>query len=197
MVLDRGKGVPSPLQIPRPKALYGYWQSASFFEGSEEGVRKQFNFPNLDDDKIAAEIKNTPQSVAIHIRRGDYVSDPVATERHLICDMPWYKAAWNFVRSNLEDSHAFVFSDDPAWVRDNLNFEGNITIVENTPDEEPWKDMARMSLCEHYIISNSSYSWWAAYLSNSASKMVVAPKYWFNGVPSVDINICPDDWILR
>jgi hypothetical protein len=177
--------------------LYGYWQSASFFEGSEEGVRKQFNFPNLDDDKIAAEIKNTPQSVAIHIRRGDYVSDPVATERHLICDMPWYKAAWNFVRSNLEDSHAFVFSDDPAWVRDNLNFEGNITIVENMPDEEPWKDMARMSLCEHYIISNSSYSWWAAYLSNSASKMVVAPKYWFNGVPSVDINICPDDWILR
>ncbi len=196
VVFDKGVGAATEMDSP-PRVLYGYWQSKSFFESNEDGVRRQFRFPDLGNDKISTEIKKNPRSVAIHIRRGDYINDPDARERHLTCDTRWYEKSWEFVRLKLEGCHAFVFSDDPAWVKNNLRFEGSTTFVESAPDEEPWKDMARMSLCENFIISNSSYSWWAAYLSISRNKIVVAPKYWFNGVLSTEIDICPDEWLLR
>ena len=150
----------------------------------------------MTGDDITSKIRNSPPSVAIHVRRGDYVTDPVATKRHLICDAQWYEGAWDYIRAKIGGGHAFVFSDDPAWVRKTLKLDGDVTIVENSNGEEPWMDMARMSLCNHFVISNSSYSWWAAYLSNPRDKTVVAPKYWFNGVLTADIKICPDDWIL-
>lgn len=195
-ILDSKDGTKPNFSGSRPRTAYGYWQSPAFFENSVTAVRQQFGFPDMSGDDIASKIKNTPQSVAIHVRRGDYVTDPVATKRHLICDAQWYEGAWDFVRKKIEGSHAFVFSDDPAWVRQTLKFGGDVTIVEGSKDEEPWMDMARMSLCNHFVISNSSYSWWSAYLSNSKDKTVVAPKYWVNGVLTADIKICPDEWIL-
>jgi len=196
VAFDNGKEVAKYAATP-PRVLYGYWQRKAFFESYETSVRRQFRFPDLDKDPVAVAINNKPRSVAIHIRRGDYVSDPVARAHHLICDADWYETSWEFLRLRLGDCHAFVFSDDPAWVRSNLSLEGSITIVEKVQDEEPWKDMARMSLCDSFIISNSSYSWWAAYLSKSDNKTVVAPKFWFNGISTSEIEICPNDWMLR
>ncbi|MBL4807065.1 MAG: alpha-1,2-fucosyltransferase [Rhodobacteraceae bacterium] len=196
VIFDKGvRCIPQPKSQPR--IVSGYWQSKSYFENNEDGVAQLFKFPDMGNDKTVMQIQQKPRSVAIHIRRGDYVSDPAARHQHLICNEAWYEDCWKYMRSKITNCHAFVFSDDPAWVKENLNFDGDVTVVDSTPDEEPWKDMARMSFCENFIISNSSYSWWAAYLSASQDKIVVAPENWFNGVPTASIGICPEEWVLR
>jgi hypothetical protein len=74
---------------------------------------------------------------------------------------------------------AFVFSDDPSWCREHLRLRHGTTVVDRTlPDERAWEDMYLLSLCRHHVISNSTFSWWGAWLSESDGKLVVGPRTW-------------------
>jgi hypothetical protein len=88
-----------------------------------------------------------------------------------------------------------VFTDDPGWVL-NLGIFNNDQIVDNTESTHPAHDLLQMSRCDHFVISNSTYSWWAATISDNPHKIIIAPKFWFKNVPTSSLNICPHNWML-
>jgi hypothetical protein len=179
-----------------PGIVAGYWQSERYFADCEESVRKLFSMRELPTWAVAPESDEYRPSVAIHVRRGDYVSNPVARRVHLVCDAGWYRRAWTTLRHDHPQARGFVFSDDPDWARSNLELDGEIEYVTGMPEAEPWIDLARMSQCQHFIISNSSYSWWAAWLGRDPDKQVIAPREWFRGRATAELGIAPAEWTL-
>jgi hypothetical protein len=179
-----------------PRIVSGYWQNPQLFEDVEYAVRKQFCFPDLPEGcELSPAVQWRPK-VAIHVRRGDYADTPAARQLRLVCGPDWYRAAWQEMRNRLGACHAFVFSDDVHWVKKEINFDGAVDYVDFDPSEDAWVDMARMSSCDHFIISNSSYSWWAAFLSTSACKVIIAPRLWIGGRDTARAGICPSSWVL-
>lgn len=179
-----------------PRLVGGYWQGPAYFAEHDAAVRARLRFPDIPTSwKLLQPSHECPQ-VAIHVRRGDYVSDPVARALHLVCDVAWYQGAWQRLRDEVCNCRALVFSDDPEWAREHLALTGDVQYVAGDPNQPAWIDLARMRECQHFVISNSSYSWWAAYLSTSPGKKVIAPRYWFRGVETEMLGICPSSWIL-
>jgi hypothetical protein len=128
--------------------------------------------------EIAQEIA-VVNSVSLHIRRGDYASNPKTLSTHGTCSLAYYKEAIRKIIERVESPHLFVFSDDIDWARDNLNIDLPIRYVDHNRDSESFNDMRLMSLCRHHIIANSSFSWWGAWLNPHEDKIVVAPNNWF------------------
>lgn len=178
-----------------PRIVAGYWQRPAYFSSQENEVREVFRFPKLPEGD-EPQIDPARPAVAIHVRRGDYANDPVARSTHLVCDASWYRRAWQRLRQDVGDCRALVFSDDPEWARKHLALDGDIKFITGDPGRPAWIDLARMSKCQHFVISNSTYSWWAAYLSASPRKKVIAPRYWFPGVETAKLQVCPPSWIL-
>jgi hypothetical protein len=146
-----------------------YFQSEKYFADCTENIRKEFQFKN----KLQIPDGNT---VAIHIRRGDYVK---LADIHLVCTPAYYENAIDYVQSEIENPVFYVFSEDLEWVKQNISIPGNSVFVDYNHNLPSSRDMQLMSLCKHQIISNSSYSWWAAWLNQNPGKIVVAPDRWF------------------
>lgn len=169
----------------------GYWQSANFFKDCVTEVQYAFTFPlpNEYNLRIKEEITNC-NSVGIHIRRGDYLSDP---EYKGLCELDYYQRALQEI--GIEGKHFFIFSNDISWCKVNIISLLNsapVSFVEgNTGKDSAW-DMYLMSLCDELIIANSSFSWWGAFL-NKKSKKIVAPKKWINRDYEADVYL--DNWI--
>lgn len=187
------------LKLSYPHIISGYWQSEKYFIKHENEIRKDFQFKKpLDkkNKKVLEQIKNT-NSVSIHIRRGDYVSNKKTNQFHGVCSLSYYKEAINYFKKRIENPKFFVFSDDPEWVKENLKKEGAIYINWNK-GEDSYKDIQLMSRCKHNIIANSSFSWWGAWLNDNLEKMVIAPKKWFNDKEAqikAGGEIVPKTWI--
>jgi len=185
------------VNITAPAHLYGYWQSEKYFLDQTDQVRKDFTFPPLpagEAQRVAARIGACPEAVSVHIRRGDYVSNPEALAFHGLPGPEYYRAALAHIRATLGDTTVFLFSDAPQWVRDNFDSCGHtLEVVDLGLPESPQHDMHLMSLCRHHIIANSSFSWWGAWLSSPCG-ITVAPKRWFAD-PSVNTDdIYPPAW---
>lgn len=185
-----------PAMDRAPRLISGYWQGPAYFAGHEAAVRAALRFPDVPRAWAVLPEANGRQRVAIHVRRGDYVSDPVAQAMHLVCDTAWYRNAWNHLRTGMSDCQAIVFSDDAEWASQNLMLEGDVHYVRADRGRPAWADMAQMSQCQHFIISNSSFSWWAAYLGQSKDSRVIAPARWLQGKPTAALGICPPSWTL-
>lgn len=186
------------VNIKAPAHLYGYWQSEKYFGDQADQIRKDFTFSPLpagEARRIAARIHACPGAVSVHIRRGDYVSNPEALAFHGLPGPEYYRAALAHIRAVLGDTTIFLFSDDPQWVWDNFDPCGHaMEVVDLNLPEFPQHDMHLMSLCRHHIIANSSFSWWGAWLSSHRG-IVVAPKRWFAD-PSVNTSdIYPPAWV--
>ena len=177
--------------------LEGYWQSPKYFQFIESELLKEFSlkkkishYRRMISNKILNE-----NSVSIHIRRGDYVSDPKTNSYHGTCSLEWYKNSMKFIERSISNPNYFIFSDDLDWAKQNISSNHSINYVENQNDGKDFEDLYIMSLCKHNIISNSSFSWWAAWMNKNPSKIIVHPKKWFN-VPHVDTrDLIPDNWI--
>lgn len=178
-----------------PRVISGYWQGPAYFSDQEDKVRQTFRFPELPAGHAVHADPARPLT-AIHVRRGDYVNDPIARNHHLVCDASWYREAWARLRRDVGDCQALVFSDEPEWARKHLALDGDVKYITGDASRPAWIDLARMSRCQHFVISNSSYSWWAAFLSTSPRKQVIAPKYWLRGVETARLRLCPPSWIL-
>lgn len=174
--------------------LDGYWQSEKYFIDIQHIIRQEFMFKNMLDitnQEIVERINNT-NSVSIHIRRGDYVSNPDAFKVHGgITTLDYYMRAINIIKENIDNPVFFVFSDDMEWAKANLSLDNSYFIDWNT-GVNSYKDMQLMSYCKHNIIANSSFSWWGAWLNRNKSKLVVAPNRWFNTIIAEDIIV--DNW---
>ena len=155
----------------------GYFQSEKYFADCAEEIRKEFQFK----EKLQIPDGNT---VAIHIRRGDYVK---YANIHLVCTPIYYENAIAYVQSKQENPIFYVFSEDLEWVKQNINIPNNSVFVDYNSNMPSSHDMQFMSLCKHQIISNSSYSWWAAWLNQNSGKIVVAPDKWFGDGRDMEI----------
>jgi hypothetical protein len=158
--------------------LYQCWTSEKYFINQEAKLKKIFTFPVIDcSDKENFEIMklaSTTNSVAIHIRRGDYIDNPILGG---VIPLSYYKKAIKIMDEIIENPQYIIFSDDQEWVSNNLNIH-NASFVNWNKGNNSYKDMQLMSMCKHNIIPNSSFSWWAAWLNPNRSKIVISPKTW-------------------
>lgn len=176
--------------------LDGYWQSARYFENAAEAIRAELTptQPLGARDGAVLELIRERPSVSVHVRRGDYVSNVSATASHGTCTPEYFDRASNIVASRVPGLRFFVFSDDMAWSRATLHFPGTTTFVDHNGPDTAFQDMRLMSLCDHHIIANSSFSWWGAWLDPKPHQIVVAPQRWFtDGRPTN--TLLPADWL--
>lgn len=161
--------------------IIGTYQNAEMVESVRDEALQAFEFAPFDDDhnKSLAEEINRCEAVAIHVRKGmDYQSR--IWYQHT-CPLSYYHEAIHYICQHVKHPKFYVFTDNKEWVAENfVDFE--YTLVEGNPAAgwgSHW-DMQLMSMCKHNIISNSTYSWWAAFLNRHHGKIVVLPKQWFN-----------------
>lgn len=188
---------PEILQISSGAYLSGYWQSEKYFKDIEEVIRKEFAVitpPDSENIKIADEIRET-EAVCIHVRRGDYVSDPKANRLIGLCSLDYYHRSIDYIMSKVEKPHFYIFSDDPNWSQQHITIDAPTTYIRNNSSDRNYEDLRLMTYCRHFIIANSSFSWWGAWLSSNRQKIVVAPAQWFNGVRYNDDDRLPKEWI--
>lgn len=172
----------------------GYWQHEEYFYEARESIHKSFSFPAMTDNRnkeIMTRLRAT-NSVALHIRRGDYINHPLYRG---ICDLNYYKRAIGYLEKNVEPQLYCIFSNDIEWCESNLYdllLGKEVLYVDCNKGMQSFVDMQLMSLCMHNVIANSSFSWWGAWLNRNPRKVVVSPKKWLN-VESEDP--IPDSWI--
>lgn len=169
------------------------WTSWKYFENVEDRVRDTFSFVPLKDLRnieMQALIQSE-NSVSVHVRRGDYLESGIHGG---LVDIKYYSEAVDVILQRTTNPHFFIFSDDPEWVKENLEkiIEAPVTIIDWNKGRDSFIDMQLMSSCHHHIIPNSSFSWWGAYLSPYKGKIVIAPKYWSHyssGIELKDMNM--------
>ncbi len=183
------------LNLPDWSYLIGYWQTEKYFTNIRKGLLKEFAFkdePTGKNKELLEHIKST-ESVSIHVRRGDYVSNEHASKFHGAKGLDYYEAALKPILKQVKEPQLFVFSDDPEWCKQNLKFRQDTVYAEG--NKKGHEDMRLMMRCKHNVIANSSFSWWGAWLNENPSKIVIAPKKWFND-PSINTNdVIPESWI--
>lgn len=175
----------------KPTKYHGYFQSAKNFEDYSRNIQWLFEpestfIESVYESYPTVELTN---STAIHIRRGDFKTQknrfPLITPEYI------YKAMEYIPK----DSNILIFSDDIQWCKANLNLKNMAFIKYNDPSKAMWC----MSLCNHFIISNSTFSWWGSYLSTRQNKIVIHPSTWFgpgfNPTKWNTQDIFCDDWI--
>jgi hypothetical protein len=192
--IDEESGIFDPRILEVEDAyLVGYWQSDKYFadEDVERELREAFEKRPQDimQDSVSWTILQQIEcceSVSLHIRRTDYV-DAEHIHIHNICTEKYYKSAIDEVRKKYPSAVFFIFTDDKEWCRQ--HFRGpNFFVVDL--DEDANTDLAEMTLmsrCKHHIMANSSFSWWATWLNDNPSKMVIAPSKWINNRKMDDI----------
>ena len=187
---------PLILELPDGVYLDGYWQSDQYFSDITETIRNEavVTEPLAGRNAEIAQIINGCEAVSLHIRRGDYIADPVVNQVHGTCGLDYYARAVEYVAGRVSRPVFFLFSDDPAWVHKNLSLAHPLYIVDHNDIAHGYEDMRLMSLCRHHIIANSSFSWWGAWLNPKKDKIVIAPSRWFNcDIQSSDI--IPGSWV--
>lgn len=161
------------LSLPPNTDLYGYFQDERYFKEDRDLLLSILKFKEGYESiaqEFISEIDPRYQKVSLHIRRGDYTLYP---DHHPVCSKGYYQSAMEKFSS--DEIKFLVFSDDIDWCRE--EFKGDQFIFVDSGS--PYSDLRIMTLCDHHIIANSSYSWWGAWLNTKTDKRVIAPSRWF------------------
>ena len=186
-------------RIENDKNYYfdGYWQNPEYFENIRDIILKSINFPefqNAQDFNLKKQICDS-ESVAIHIRRGDYVSDPWANQNLGTCSIEYYQKAVKLILSKQSNTKFFLFTDDPDFVKTNFGFLPDVTLVSDNIRTDI-DELNLLHLCKHFITANSSFSWWGAWLSQNPYKIIIAPEKWYkNAEADKNCKIVPENWV--
>jgi hypothetical protein len=172
--------------FPDGTYLVGYWQSWRYFESPAARIHAELQ-PRSRLSALSLRLRDRMcgfPSLAVHVRRGDYLSRPQVTEFHGILGLDYYRQALRHVQDRVPDLRAFVFSDDLEWCREAFAPLGlDMTLVDGNQGADSWQDIHLMAACRHAIIANSSFSWWGAWLGDhsgaAADRIVIAPQRWF------------------
>ncbi len=160
--------------------LKGYWQSERYFADIAPIICDEFRFLEPLQGEYFIQMRQNimeTNSVSLHFRRGDYVTNAKANACFGTCPIEYYQKAVKIISSSIPDPRLFIFSDDITWVKNNFSTRLP-TIFIDQKDEMLHSDFRLMKLCRHNIIANSSYSWWAAWLNENPSKTIIAPQQW-------------------
>jgi hypothetical protein len=179
--------------------LDGYWQSPKYFISHEAQIKNKFKFTNvLTEQKLVLKNKIiSSDSVCVNIRRTDYLTTSASVYGN--CNQSYYINGLEIIKQKLTNRsiELFVFSDDIEWCKKNLKFSLPTTFVNHDFSGVKFQDYLQlMSLCKHFLIPNSTFAWWAAYLSEQdINKIVIAPKIWFTDMKINTNDLIPDQWI--
>jgi hypothetical protein len=187
--------------LQSPCRIDGYFQSERYFSRYREDVMRQYR-PKGDlterNKAYLERIRSSTCSVAVHLRRGDYLEQKIASVHGVLSDH-YYENAIKLLSSIVgSERELFIFTDDVLFARNKWGQDKNAIIVEGNEDY-PAQDIYLMSACDHNIIANSSFSWWGAWLNAGADKTVIAPRQWFQPEVLRKKNTCdlyPDGWVL-
>lgn len=161
------------------KYIYGYFQSEKYFKSVETQVRNAFNLITPWSEMAREYIAQIESSngVAIHIRVGDYTK---RKNKYLyVCNEQYYSNAMKYIYERVENPRIFIFTDNKDIAKDMVDLCEKAVYIEGTKDYE---DLILISKCKNFIISNSTFSWWGAYLSDNKEKIITVPNKWMNGL---------------
>jgi len=184
-------------KVPCNCYLVGYWQSEKYCLEEAAQIRTDFAFrfrPENQNAEVVRQI-NQVNAVSLHVRRGNYANNPRTNATHGLCSLEYYQTAIQYIAGRVEHPHLFVFSDDVEWAREHLKINCPCQYVEHNHGAESYNDMRLMSLCQHHIIANSSFSWWGAWLNANPGKIVVAPNRWF-AYEWDTADLIPREWVV-
>jgi len=160
--------------------LEGYWQTHLYVSQLVNPLEFYFT-PKGQIPLVLKDYLNTieadPNSIAIHVRRGDYFQ-PHNIETYGVCTKTYYCKAANYLLSLMEICSFYIFTDDENWVKENIPTEYNYKIIKSFDQINDFWYIHLMSKCRHNIISNSSFSWWGAYLNSNPEKIIISPDKW-------------------
>ena len=179
--------------------LDGFWQSETYFRDHAATIRQELTLsstPTPEFDHYQQLIRATPMPVSVHIRRGDYVNHPEFSKTFGFVGLDYYTQALRQITRYVADSRFFIFSDDHAWVQENLPLPDDSIFVKNSGPDSDVADLTLMSQCRHNIIANSSFSWWGAWLNPNPDKVVITPKKWYKNQPAWNTkDLLPSAWL--
>jgi hypothetical protein len=190
--------------------LDGYWQCEKYFLSVADKIRRDLILRNPvseKTEKFRNLILGTPNSVFYHIRRTDNLSQRALSWHGYLPDS-YYDRARAYIEARIPNRHYFIFSDDINWCKENIRIPNSTFVDANTPGLEcdseyvirakegtQHEDLYLMSLCQHSIVGNSTFSWWAAWLNNNPDKIVTTPDEWFIGNNNhLSLDIIPESW---
>lgn len=187
---------PGILDTKDNTVLDGYWQTEKYFSDIRETILKDIQLKNdlgQESSEILNDINNS-NSVSLHVRRGDYVTEAKTNAFHGTCSESYYSEALSKA-SKSGEIKIFVFSDDIKWCKENLKFPHPTVYVNEGSTIPDYEELILMSKCKHNIIANSSFSWWGAWLNTNTNKIVIAPSKWFNNTKVDTSDVIPETWI--
>jgi hypothetical protein len=179
--------------------LSGYWQTEKYFESIRDILFEEFTLiqePNRANYELLKDIREN-ESICLHIRRGDYINNKAINSFHGICDLDYYYKGIEYILHRKENTKIFIFSDDIEWCKKNIRSQQSHNFVNINTPEKGYEDLRLMYNCKHFIIANSSFSWWGAWLSKNPDKIVIAPNSWFADKKAQKYADCivPDSYI--
>lgn len=190
---------PTILTLRGDIMLHGWWQSEKYFREIRETLLKDFTpCEALSAENIAAKSRMSSQnSIAVHIRRADYVANPKTRRIHGELPQRYFLEAIEYIKEKTGTPVLYIFSDDLAWVKNNWTFPYETIYVDWNPDDPiGWKAMIMQSYGKHNIIANSSFGWWGAWLNQNPDKIVVTPEKWFRDYPAHNTrDLVPESWV--
>jgi hypothetical protein len=175
--------------------LDGYWQNYEYIRGYEHLLRNEFCFKNQippTSKSVLSQILST-NSVGLVVRRGDFINHPEFD----IVKFQFFVDGMKLLKSTYNNIYFYIFSDDICWCKQQfIDNNDNIIFVEEShtgPNGEYYLHL--LSKCNHFIIPNSTFAWWGAWLSQNKSKTIVAPRKWFKSQKEAVNPIIPKEWI--
>lgn len=174
-----------------PVWIEGLFQSSKYFEDVQDTIRREFRIVQVPGAVAQAEramIEQQEEPVALGIRLYQEVKQPGI---HTILSREYYLRAAEALRSQLRNPHYFIFCNDHNWVREHLRWPYPHTVIEPKPkNEDAHQDLWLMTACKHFIIPNSTFHWWGAWLATNQNKVVVAPARCFPNRDTI-----PSTWL--
>lgn len=195
---ERYRFVPNPpVHLPaRLVVLDGYWQTFRLVDEVCDSLRMEFAFrkpPSGRNLELSRLISQVPNSVSVHIRRGDYL---VASCQMVPLQRAYYEDAIRIAAQRLTAPTYFVFSDDARSARQYIPSTVPAIFIEHNDQAHAHEDLRLMSACNHHIIANSTLSWWGAWLNPRLDKIVIAPDRWGTTPGQFYPDLLPPDWII-
>jgi hypothetical protein len=176
--------------------LIGYFESSKYFSEITKQIKSEFvpKYDKLSSNYDLYKKIETSESVCLAIRRGDYIEDDYVKKVAYVCSEDYYYKAIKKIKELVTKPVFFIFSNDIEWVKEKIELNTGIEVYYEDKNNPAWETMRLMYNCKHFIISNSTFHWWAQYLSRNENKIVIAPNRWRNY--ECELAIYEPDWIL-
>lgn len=177
-------------ECPDDCCLVGYFQTEKYFSHIKDEILEDFEFIDEIENPCENMMEDIDNPISLHIRRGDFLRN---SGNHFNLTLEYYENALSHYDKSRQ---VIIFSDDPQWCKEQSLFDSDRFLVSES--KNPYIDLCLMSLCSDFIIANSTFSWWGAWLSKNPNKKVIAPQKWFgpNNQHHNTKDLFPSEWVV-